>query len=138
MATTFPAVLARITSLTVGLGYALAKEPFSFDLQPNGTLDAQCRLEGELDGTEGYLGGDREESWITTVWLAAKCKTDPTSAQRALLVAIDSVTAGIAAAETAGDYCLGEGQAAAVMLPGDDLGYAVARITLPILLERDL
>ena len=138
MATTFPAVLARVTSLTVGLGYGLAKEPFSFDLQPDTHLEDLCRLEGSLEGTAGYVGGDREEQWQLTVWLARKAKYDPTAARDALNLTIDSLTAAVPAASTAGDYNVGEDIQASVQLPGDDLGYVVASVSLPIELEREL
>ena len=138
MATTFPTVLARVTSLTVGLGYGLAKEPFSFDLQPDSHLEDLCRLEGSLEGTAGYLGGDREEQWQVTVWLARKAKTQPTTARDALLLTIDRLTAAVPAAGTAGEFSVGEDIQASVQLPGDDLGYVVASVSLPIELERDL
>jgi hypothetical protein len=116
----------------------LAKEPFSFDLQPDTHLEDLCRVEGALEGYEGYLGGDQQEHWTCTVWLARKAKTDPQAAQRALNLSISSLTAAVAADETAGDYHVGEDVTAAVQLPGDDLGYVVARVALPIELERDL
>ena len=138
MATTWPTVYARITSLTVAQGYALSQEPFSFDLQPDTHLEDVCRLEGTLEGYDGYLGGSQAEHWICTIWLARKAKTEPYTAQRALHASIDSLTAGVAAAETAGDFCVGEEVGAEVQLPGDGLGYVVARVALPIELERSL
>lgn len=138
MATTWPTVSARITSLTVGLGYALSKEPFSFDLQPDTHLEDVFRIDGALDGVEGYLGGDQQENWTATVWIARKGKTDVYAAQRALYLSIDSLTARLMADETAGDYHVGEQMNAEVQLPGDDLGYVVASVSLPIELERDL
>jgi len=138
MATTWPIVSARLTSLTVAQGYALAREPFSFDLQPDTHLEDVCRLVGSLDGYEGYLGGDQLERWTCEVWLARKGKMDPHAAQRALNLSISSLTAAVAADETAGDYHVGEDVAAEVQLPGDGLGYVVARVALPIELERDL
>ena len=138
MATTWPTVSARVTSLTIGLGYALSKEPFSFDLQPDTHLEDVCRLEGALDGYEGYIGGDQQENWTATIWLARKAKLDPYAAQRALHLSIDSLTARLAADETAGDYHVGDNVSAEVQLPGDDLGYVVASVSLPIELERDL
>ena len=138
MATTWPTVSARLTSLTVALGYGLSKEPFSFDLQPDTHLEDLCRLEGALEGYEGYLGGDQQETWACTVWLARKAKLDPTAAQRALYLSIDSLTARVVADEVTGDYHLGEDVTAEVRLPGDDLGYVVASVSLPIELERNL
>lgn len=138
MATTWPIVAARLTSLTVAQGYALAREPFSFDLQPDTHLEDLCRLQGNLDSYEGYLGGDQQENWTLEVWLARKAKTDAPAAQRALYLSISSLTAAVAADETAGDYHVGETVTAEVQLPGDDLGYVVARVALPIELERDL
>ena len=138
MATTWPTVSARLTSLTVSQGYALAKEPFSFDLQPDTHLEDVCRVEGALEGYEGYLGGDQAEHWVLTVWLARKAKMDVYGAKRALDLSISSLTAAIAADETAGDFVLGEQVEASVQLPGDDLGYVVASVSLPIELERDL
>lgn len=138
MSTTWPTVYARITSLTVGLGYALSKEPFSFDLQPDTHLEDVFRIDGALDGVEGYLGGDQQENWTATVWIARKAKTDVYAAQRALHLSIDSLTARLMTDETAGDYHVGEDIAAEVQLPGDDLGYVVASVSLPIELERDL
>lgn len=138
MATTWPTVSARLTSLTVALGYGLAKEPFSFDLQPDTHLEDLCRLDGALEEYQGYLGGSQQETWTCTVWLARKSKLDPTAAQRALYLSIDSLTARVAADETAGDYHVGEAVTAEVQLPGDDLGYVVASVSLPIELERSL
>jgi hypothetical protein len=138
MATTWPLVSARLTSLTVAQGYALSREPFSFDLQPDTHLEDVCRVVGSLDGYEGYLGGDQLERWTLTVWLARKSKTDPYAAKRALELSISSLTAAVATDETAGDYHVGEDVSADVQLPGDDLGYVVARVALPIELERDL
>lgn len=138
MSTTWPTVSARITSLTVGLGYALSKEPFSFDLQPDTHLEDVFRIDGALDGVEGYLGGDQQENWTATVWIARKAKTDVYAAQRALYLSIDSLTARLMTDETAGDYHVGEQMSAEVQLPGDDLGYVVASVSLPIELERDL
>ena len=138
MATTWPTVYARITSLTVGLGYGLSREPFSFDLQPDTHLEDICRLDGELGGVEGYLGGDQQENWTCTIWLARKGKMDVYTAQRALHVSIDSLTAALMADETAGDYHVGEDLEASVQLPSDELGYVVASVSLPIELERDL
>ena len=138
MSTTWPTVSARLTSLTVAQGYGLAKEPFSFELQPDGYLEDVCRLEGALEGFEGYLGGDQAENWTATIWLARKCKTDPHGAKRALDLSISSLTAAVLADETAGDYHVGEEVAAEVQVPGDDLGYVVASVSLPIQLEREL
>ena len=138
MATTWPTVSARVTSLTVASGYALAKEPFSYDLQPDTHLEDVCRLEGTLDGYEGYLGGGQQEHWTCMVWLARKSKMDAYDAKRVLDLSIDSLTAAVAADETAGDYHVGEDVTAEVRLPGDGLGYVVASVSLPIELERDL
>jgi hypothetical protein len=138
MATTWPTVEARITSLTVAQGYALAKEPFSFDLQPDTHLEDVCRVDGTLEGYEGYLGGDQAENWVVNIWLARKGKMDTYTAKRALDLSISSLTAAILADETAGDYHVGEGVTAEIQLPGDDLGYVVASVSLPIQLERDL
>jgi hypothetical protein len=138
MATTWPIVSARLTSLTVIQGYALSKEPFSFDLQPDSQLEDVCRLEGSLEGYEGYTGGDQLERWTCTVWLARKAKKDSYAAKRALDLSISSLTAAVAADETAGDYHVGEDVTATVRLPGDDLGYVVASVALPIELERNL
>lgn len=138
MATTWPIVYARITSLAVGLGYTLASEPFSLDLQPDGRLDAVCRVTGELDHVEGYLGGDQEEYWQCAIWVAAKRKRDPQAAYDAMLITVDSVTAALAAGEQAGDYHLGEDVTATVQQPAADVGYLVGQITLPIMFERAL
>lgn len=138
MATTWPTVSARLTSLTVTQGYGLSKEPFSFDLQPDTHLEDVCRLTGELTGYAGYLGGSQEETWTCEVWLARKAKTQPYTAQAALLLSIDSLTAAVAADSTAGDYLLGEDVQAEIQLPGDDLGYVVGRVALPIQLERQI
>jgi hypothetical protein len=138
MATTWPTVSARLTSLTVAQGYALSREPFSFDLQPDSHLEDVCRLEATLDGYEGYLGGAQQENRTCTVWLARKGKMDVYAAYRALQISIDSLTAGVAQDETAGDYHVGEAVEAEIQLPGDDLGYVVARVALPIELERSL
>jgi len=72
------------------------------------------------------------------VWLARKAKTQPQVAVEALRLSIDSLTAAIAADETAGDYTVGEAAKAEIQLPADDLGYVVASVSLPIELERDL
>ncbi len=138
MATTWPIVSARLTSLTVRQGYGLAREPFSFDLQPDTALEDVCRVDGTLEGYQGYLGGDQAESWTARVWLARKAKTQPQVAVEALRLSIDSLTAAIAADETAGDYTVGEAVKAEIQLPADDLGYVVASVSLPIELERDL
>jgi hypothetical protein len=138
MSTTWPIVAARLTSLTVSQGYGLAKEPFSFELQPDTHLEDLCRVEGALEGYEGYLGGDQAENWTATIWLARKCKTDPQAAQRTLNLSISSLTAAVLADDTYGDYSVGEDVSAEIQLPGDDLGYVVASVSLPIQLERDL
>ena len=138
MATTWPIVSARLTSLTVAQGYGLSREPFSFDLQPDTHLEDLCRLEGALQGYQGYLGGDQQETWTCTIWLARKAKMDVYAAKAALDLSISSLTAAVAADETAGDYHVGEDVTAELQLPGDDLGYVVARVALPIELERDL
>ena len=48
------------------------------------------------------------------------------------------VSAGVTAAETAGDFYVSDGVTAEVQLPGDALGYVVARVALPIELDRAL
>lgn len=136
MATTWPTVHARITSLVVDLGYTLSAEPFSFDVQPDGRLDAVCRVESELDHVEGYLGGGQEEYWDATIWIAAKHRTQPQAVYRAALVAVDSITSGLASDETAGEYHVGEDVQADVQQPAGDVGYLVGRITMPITIER--
>lgn len=140
MATTFPLVLDRMSTLCASAPFSLARarEPFSFDLQPDGRLDDVFRVEGELDETAGYLGGDREELWTVRVWVAQKVKHDASAAYREACVLVDSLTAAVAAAETAGDFHVGEEQAAEIQLPADDLEYLVAQVTLPLSLERTL
>ena len=70
--------------------------------------------------------------------MARKGKMDIYGAKRALDLSISSLTAAVMADETAGDYHVGEDVTAEVQLPGDDLGYVVASVSLPIQLERDL
>jgi hypothetical protein len=136
MATTWPVISARLTSLTVSQGYGLARDPFSFELQPDTALDDVCRIAGALEGYDGYLGRGQTERWTATVWLARKGRMDVHGAQRALYLSIDSLTAAVATDSTAGDYLVGDDIEAEVQVPGDELGYVVASVSLPIELER--
>ena len=143
MAANLMATIAlRVGSLCAGapFGYGQAPEPFSFTLQPTGTIDKAFRIEHADLSVSG--GSNYSETRIgqLRIFIARKQNASPQSAYTLLSTDAQSLTAAITrdGVTGGGDYDVpDQGRGFSIQHdPGKE--YAVLRLTLPIGYEAQL
>lgn len=138
-ATTTDAIVARIGSLLASQPYEYqqAKEPFSFELQPDQALDKMFCVIAELESVEAYLGPAQAEINKLTIRMARKIRKDATESTRLLYLDCGSLQSSVIADGLQGDYA-GEVVDWRVPPPGPKDTHVIAEISLTADFDRAL
>lgn len=140
-ATVAPLVLDRINSLVASAPYSFtqAREPFSFDLQPNTNVHQCYAVEMTLARGDGYLGYNQAELHRVTIWLARLAQSAPHTAQRALITDISSLVASLTREGEIVDFNADFDEAESeVRHPSDTDPYLIGRLAFVVDFDRAL
>jgi hypothetical protein len=101
-------VLNRVSSLCASLGYAQAQDPFSFDLQPTGRIEAVFRIVPEVGQVIGGFNYSEERTDSFTFWVARAVAANPQQALRNLVTDCTSLYSAVIhdGASGGGDYAV--------------------------------
>jgi len=129
----------RVSSVCVSLSYGVSQVPFSFDLQPTGSIDRAFRIESQQSSVIGGFNFTEERTDQLTIWVARKYAGDAQAAYQNLLKDVNSLRAAVVrdGAQNGGDYIVPDGGGYAVQRNAGQ-EYAVLRLTLPINFEATL
>ena len=136
--TTGGAVTDRINTLVAAQGFIRAKEPFSFDLQPDQNGDRIFRVELSLSNVGGYIGMAQAEIHQCEIWIARAVKRDAHGAVRQLQADMELIESALIADYAAFDYNV-EKTGADVRLPeSSDTAFVVACLSAGVDFDRAL
>jgi hypothetical protein len=142
MSTTLDVIRDRVASLCAStpFNFLEAETPFSFDLQPSGSIDQVFRLETEGGGVIGGFNYTEERTDLIQVWLARKQGADPTLTYRTLLADASSMRAAVIrdGATGGGDYDVPDDGAGLSIQHDPGVTFAVLRLTVPVNYEAQL
>lgn len=132
---TIDEIRGRVSSVCASqpFGFAQAKTPFSFDLQPSGEIDEVFRIETEglqVIGGFNYLE-DRTDA--VHIWIARKYEADPEATYQRLLRDMNSIRAAVIhdACEFSGEYSIPDEGAGMTLQRESGKAFAVCRLTMP-------
>lgn len=126
----------RVSSVCVSLSYGVSQVPFSFDLQPTGSIDRAFRIESQQSSVIGGFNYSEERTDNLTIWVARKYAGDAQGAYQLLLKDVNSLRAAVIrdGAQNGGDYIVPDGGGYQVQRNAGQ-EYAVLRLTLPVNFE---
>jgi hypothetical protein len=134
---TIGTVWDRISSVVATQGYARARTPFDFDLQPDTKLDKVFHMTSERSATDGYLGGDQGESHAFSIVLAQRVARDPWGAARQLKVDMDAIEQAVLADYAAYDYNVQDnGVSSDCRQPSADADFVIGKLGLGVEFDR--
>lgn len=124
----------RVTSLCVSdpFGFIPTATPFSFELQPTGTIDTAFRVTADMGAVRGWLNYTEERTDPVQIWVARKQTSEPQVTYRQLLTDASALRAAVIRDGLSGDYDVPDGGASAVIQYEAGKEYAVLRLTVPI------
>lgn len=141
-ALTGAAIVARLEALVQAtpFSFGLSASPFSFDQQPNATIDQVARI--DLEPRSGIAGMNYREDRVDqiTIWVARRLKFDAGETRAQLLEDGETLRAAIVrdALEDSGDYSVPDGGAGIRVQHDRNKDFAVLRLTLPVQYEAQL
>jgi hypothetical protein len=126
----------RIASVCAGtdFGFTRAQTPFSFELQPSGSIDEVFRIETEANQVIGGFNYSEERTDLMHIWLARKHHADPEVTYDQLLIDATSLRAAIIrdGCQDSGEYSIPAQGAEATIAREPKSEFAVLRLTVPV------
>lgn len=132
-------IFDRVSSLVAGAPYSFerAKEPFSFDLQPDQALDRAYHATIEHQQSDGYLGLAQAELEILRIHLCRKVQRDPHAVYRQLVTDISSLVSSVLLDGVDSDYNA-ELQGWRVPDPAPDQAFIIGMVEFTVDYDREL
>lgn len=133
-------VAQRVASICAGSPFLFvqAQDPFSFALQPTGSIDQVFRIEHGDVAFNGWTSFSETRIGQVRVFLARKQKGSPQTAYVQLSTDASSITAAVARDGVTGDYDLADSGRGMSIQHDAGKEYAVLRLTLPVNYEVQL
>jgi hypothetical protein len=94
---TIQEITARISSVVASapFDYLLAREPFSFDLQPDQKLDQHFHVTVENEGSDGYLAFAQAELDVIRIFVCQKVRRDAHGAYAQVVTDVNSLVPAV-------------------------------------------
>lgn len=138
---TIGTVWDRMHILVAAQGYALSRDAFDFDIQPDSKLDTVYFIKSARMSTAGFLGGDQDEQHLFEIYLAARTKRQSTGAARQLKVDMDLIEAAVLGDDTNATYdyfVTDDGVSSLCQAPATDADYVIGRLSMTVQFAHEM